>query len=169
MTLIKYYQTSFGQTPPSQTNKKTCLIKFRTGQYMGHAQKQLFFSIEAFPSWTCPIWNSIDAGTWLHVLLKCKQQHIHALITKRHNKVIWEIRKLILSTIISRHYILMNAWSHNEIPQENTYPTWLLLCTCDAQRCHCNARLKPDTLCIIGHPYNHPHQKPLHRISPYNS
>ena len=23
-------------------------------------------------------------------------------------------------------------------------------------RCHCNARLKPDILCVIGHPYNSP-------------
>ena len=26
--------------------------------------------------------------TWLHVLLKCKQQHIHALVTNRHNKAV---------------------------------------------------------------------------------
>ena len=25
-------------------------------------------------------------------------------------------------------------------PQENTIPTWLLPCTCDTQRCHCNAK-----------------------------
>ena len=104
-----------------------------------------------------------------HRLLKCKQQHIHALITKRHNKAVWEIHKLVLSNKIARHYTLMNAWTYNKIPQENTIPTWLLTCTCDTQRCHCNARLKPDILCIIGHPYNHPHQKPLHLILPYNS
>ena len=136
--------------------QKTCLIKFRTGQYMGHARKQLFFGREAFPSRTCPICNSTNADTWLHVLLKCKQQHIHALITKRHNKVVWEIRKLILSNRIAKHYTLTNAGTHNEIPQENTVPPWLLPCTCDAQRCHCNARLKPDIMCIIGHPYNRP-------------
>ena len=34
--------------------------------------------------------------------------------------------------------------------------TWILLYTCGTQRCHCNARLKPDILCIIGHLYNHP-------------
>ena len=142
--------------------QKTCLIKFQTGQYMGHARKQLFFGREAFPSRTCPICNSTDAETWLHVLLKCKQQHIHALITKRHNKAVWEIRRLILTNKISRHYTLMNAGTHNDTPQENTVPPWLLPCTCSTQRCHCNARLKPDILCIIGHPHNHPSppQKP---------
>ena len=35
---------------PSITNKqKTYLIKFRMGQYMGHARKQLFFGREAYP------------------------------------------------------------------------------------------------------------------------
>ena len=43
--------------------QKTCLIKFRTGQYMGHTRKQLFFGREAFPSRTCLICNSTDANT----------------------------------------------------------------------------------------------------------
>ena len=30
--------------------QKTCLIKFRTGQYMGSFRKQLFFGVERFPS-----------------------------------------------------------------------------------------------------------------------
>ena len=110
---------------------------------MGHARKQLFFGRKAFPT-----------RTWLHLLLKCKQQHIHALIAKRHNKAIWEICKLIVSNRTSRHYTLMNAGIHNDQPQENRVPPWLP-CTCDTQRCQCNARLKPDILCIIGHPYNH--------------
>ena len=54
----------------------------------------------------------------------------------------------------------MNAVIYNELPQENTISTWLFLCTCVAQRCHCNAKFKPDILCIIGHPCNHPSPKP---------
>ena len=50
----------------------------------------------------------------------------------------------------------MNARTHNELPHENTVPPWLLPCTCGTQRCHCNARLNPYILYIIGHPYNHP-------------
>ena len=50
----------------------------------------------------------------------------------------------------------MNVGTHNELPHDNTVPTRLLLCTCGAQRCHCNAELKLDILCVIGHPYNHP-------------
>jgi hypothetical protein len=157
-------------TNPSVTDKqKTCLVKFRTGQYMGQARKQLFFGREAYPSKTCPICNSLDADTWLHVLLKCKQKHIHTLISKRHNKIVWKIRKLILSNKISRHYTLMNAGTYNEQTQENTVPTWLLPCTCGTHRCNCNAGFKPKILCVIEHPYNHPHHKPLQQKSPYNS
>ena len=121
MVLIKYYQMTFGQTPLSRINKKTCLIKFRTGQYMGHARKQLFFGKRTYPSKTCPICNSSNVDTWLHVLLKCKQQYIHAPVTKRHNKVVWELCKLILSTKISRHYTLMNVGTYNGMPQETLY------------------------------------------------
>ena len=76
----------FWNNPTITSKQKTCLVKFRTGQYMGHARKQLFFGREAYPSNTCPICNSPDADTWLHVLPKCKQQHIHALITKDTTK-----------------------------------------------------------------------------------
>jgi hypothetical protein len=139
----KYYQMIYGITLPSQKNKKTCLVKFRTGLYMGHARKQLLVGREAYPSNTCPIYNSLDADAWLHVLFKCKQQHIHVLITKRHNKAVWEIRKIIISNKISRHYTFINAGTYNGLPH-------------GTQRCHCNIRFKPDILCILGHPYNHP-------------
>ena len=50
----------------------------------------------------------------------------------------------------------MNAGIFNNNPQENTVPPWLLPCTCETQQCHCNARLKPDILCVRGLPYNDP-------------
>jgi hypothetical protein len=74
--------------------QKSCLIKFRTGTYMGQA----FFGRQRFPTITCPICNSYETDTWLHVLLTCRQQHIHSLHIKRHNKAIWEIRKLLISS-----------------------------------------------------------------------
>jgi hypothetical protein len=133
---------------PAITNpQKTCILKFRTGQYISNARKQLFFGITRFPSITCSICNSPDADTWLHILLKCNQHHIHALRTKRHNK------KLLLSSQNSRCYILMNAWTFKNNPQENTVPTWLLPCTCEQQIWHCNAQFKPDLLCIKKLPH----------------
>jgi ribonuclease HI len=141
----------FWDTPTITDSQKTSILKFRTGQYMGNARKQLFFGIERFPTITCPICNSLEADTWLHVLLKCNQHHIHALRTKRHNKAVWELRKLIISAQKSRCYILMNAGTFNNNPQENTIPTWLLPCACNQNRCHCNARFKPDLLCITDY------------------
>ena len=144
----------FWHNPRITDAQKTNILKFRTGQYMGNARKQLFFGRERFPSITCSICNSQDADTWLHVLLKCNHHHIHAIRVKRHNKAVWELRKLILSSEKSRCYILMNAGTFNANPQENTVPPWLLACSCAQQRCHCNARFKPDILCVKGHPYN---------------
>jgi len=50
----------------------------------------------------------------------------------------------------------MNVGTFNNAPPENTVPTWLLPCICDTQRCKCNAKLKPDLLCVRGVPYNSP-------------
>ena len=85
-------------------SQKTCLLKLRHGQYMGNARKQLFFSREIYPSITCSICNSLEPDTWLHVLLNCRQSHIHALHTKRHNKAVWALRKLLVSSKHSRCY-----------------------------------------------------------------
>ena len=137
-------------------SQKTCILKLRDAQYIGNARKQLFFNIEAFVSITCPICNSPDLDTWLHVLLKCKQHHVHVLQTKRHNKAIWELRKLIVATKKSRCYSLMNAGTFNNSPPENTVPPWLLPCTCSQQRCNYNARFKPNILCVKGLPYQSP-------------
>ena len=106
----------------------------------------------------CGIFLDAVFSTWLHILLKCKQQHIHAN-NKTNDKVVWELHTLLLSNKVSRHYILMTTSTYNNLRQDNTIPTWLLPCTCGAQRYHCNARFKPNLLCIIGHPYNHPPPK----------
>ena len=44
------------------------------GAIHGPHQSQLFLGRETYP-----IYNSLDPNSWLHMLLKCKQQHIHAL------------------------------------------------------------------------------------------
>ena len=120
---------------------------------MDNARKQLFFRREAYPSSTCSICNSVEPDIWLHILLNCRQSHIHALKIKRHNKAIWALRKLIVSSKHCRCYILMNVGTFNDKPPENTVPPWLLLYTCGLQRCHYNARFKPNIICVKGLPY----------------
>jgi hypothetical protein len=127
----KELSNEFWNNPTITDKQKSCLIKFRTGTYMGQAIKQTFFGRQRFPTITCPICNSYEPDTWLHVLLTCKQQHIHSRHVKRHNKAIWKIRKLLISSEKSRCYTLMNASTFNNNPHENTVPNRLLPCTCE--------------------------------------
>jgi hypothetical protein len=71
-------------------------------------------------------------------------------------KAVQEIHKFLISNTKSRCYTLMNVGKTDDRPQENTVPQWLLPCTCNnqTQRCQCNAKLRPDILCICNHPYN---------------
>ena len=73
----KELSNEFWENPSITDKQKSCLIKFRTGTYMGNARKQMFFGRQRYPSITCPICNSCEPYTWLHVLLTGKQQHIH--------------------------------------------------------------------------------------------
>ena len=119
-----------------------------------HLLKQFvhFFIRSVIPTITCPICNSYEHDTWLHKLT-CRQPHIHSLHVKRHNKAVWEIIKLLISSEKSQCYTLMNACTFNDNPQENAVPTWLLPCTCGTQRCHYDSRFRPDILCVKGLPY----------------
>ena len=75
----KQLSNEFWDNPSITDKQKSCLIKFCTGTYMGNARKQMFFGHQRYPSITCPICNSNEPDTWLHVLLSCKQQHIYSL------------------------------------------------------------------------------------------
>jgi hypothetical protein len=128
------------------------LLKFRTNQYMGNARKYLLWFIR-YSTINCSLCNTNAVDTWLHVLLACPQPHLYALRIKRHNKAVWEIRKLLISSPLSRCMMLMNAGYYNKNPPDNIVPSWLLPYTCLTQRCQCNARLRLDILCIHGTPY----------------
>ena len=54
------------------------LIKFCTGQYMGNAQKHLFWPNQ-YPNPNCTLCNINTRDTWPHVLLSCPQPHLHVL------------------------------------------------------------------------------------------
>jgi len=44
----------------------------------------------------------------------------------------------------------MNGETFNNNPQENTVPPWLLPCSCERYRCHCNTRFKPNIFYVKG-------------------
>ena len=132
------------------------LIKFRTNQYMGNARKHLLWPLR-YSNIACSLCTTNYVDTWPHVLLNCPQPHLHTLRVKRHNKAVWELRKLLISSPISRYMTIMNVGYFNSNPPENTVLAWLLPCTCSSSRCHCNSRLRPDLLSIRGLPYqSHP-------------
>jgi hypothetical protein len=106
--------------------------------------------------------------TWIHILLCCTEPHIHKLRINRHNKAVHEIHKLLISNTKSRCFILVNAGKSDGQIQENTVPNWLLPCSCNnqTQRCQCNAKLRPDILCICNHPNNaEPPKEPNHTLT----
>jgi hypothetical protein len=143
-------------TNPTITDAQiTQLLKFRYGQYMGNARKHLFWS-ELYPNINCSLCRMIQPDTWLHILLCCTEPHIHKLRINRHNKAVHEIRKMLISNTTSHCFILVNAGKTDGQAHENTVPNWLLPCSCNnqTQRCQCNAKLRPDILCIQNHPYN---------------
>jgi hypothetical protein len=101
----------------------------------------------------------IQPNTWLH---------IHTLHINRHNKAVHEIRKFLISNTKFRCFTLVNARKSNDQTQENTAPNWLLPCSYvnQIQRCQCNAKLRPDILCIRNHPYNaEPPKEPNHILT----
>jgi hypothetical protein len=119
---------------------------------MGNARKHLFWPLR-YPTITCSLCNTNVVDTWPHVFRSCPQPHLHALHIKCHNKVIWELRKLLVSSPLSQCKTLMNAGYFNSNLLENTIPPWLLPCKCSTPRCHCNSRLRPDLLYVQGLPY----------------
>jgi hypothetical protein len=116
---------------------------------MGNAQKHIFWK-KQYPNENCSLCHIIELDTWEHILLCYVEPHIHKLRINRHNKAIQDIKKNLISNTKSRCFTLMNARKFNGKPQENTIPNWLLPCSCNTQsnRCQCNARIRPNILCI---------------------
>ena len=118
MTHINYNQIIYENPPILQTNKKMCLIKFQTGQYMGHAQKTLTF-VKKITLKSCPICNLSNVNTWLHVLLNCKYQHIRALIKKKTQQ---SHLGIAMSFYFQQNIKILVTYEcgFNGLPQENT-------------------------------------------------
>jgi hypothetical protein len=88
---------AFWTNPQISETQIKQLMKFRTNQYMGNARKYLFWPLR-YPNITCSLYTTNVVDTWPHVLLSCPQPHLHALRIKCHNKIIWELRKLLMSS-----------------------------------------------------------------------
>jgi hypothetical protein len=116
-------------------------------------QKEVNYKVTLESNISKSKWPLVTAKSLLLNTLHGLINVFYVINVNRHNKAVWEIRKLLISSEKSRCFILMNAGTFNNTPQENTVPNWLLPCTCSTQRCHCNSRFRPDILCVRGLPY----------------
>ena len=111
----------FGKTLLSLTHKNLHRKLQDWSIYRKYINK-MFFGHNRVISKTCPICDTTDNDPWLHVLLKCKQHHIHSLQVKRHNKAVWEIRNLLISHSETRCLKYMHAGTfHNNSPENRVF------------------------------------------------
>ena len=106
-----------------------------------HSNKTNFHSIPlpTQKKWIC-----------LHLLSCYTNEHINNIRTNRHNKVVNAIAKTLLAYSTTRCFTLTNVGKIQDTPPDSTIPTWLLPCSCYLLRCKCLARLRPDSLCLLG-------------------
>ena len=71
-----------------------------------------------------------------------------------HNNAVQLITHALQANKHTQYYTLTNAGNLNNINQQQIVPEWLIECTCPQTKCQCQARLRPDILCILGAP-NH--------------
>ena len=84
----------------------------------------------------------------------CEHPYLKGFRIARHNKAVHLITQTLQANKHTRFLTRVNAGHLNNRPQEDTIPEWLLACTCPQTPCQCQAKLRPDILCMIGAP-NH--------------
>ena len=126
---------------------------------MGNHMKNIFRPLtHKYPN--CSLCQKNERDTWPHLLSTCEHPYIKGLRIARHNKAVHFITQTLQANKHTRFFTLTNAGHTNNQPQEQTIPDWLLQCTCHQKPCQCQAKLRPDILCIIGAPNHTP--LPIH-------
>ena len=92
-------------------------------------------------------------GMWLNIWQVLAFEILVSVVV---GYVVWELRKLIVTSKKLKCYVLVNVGTFNNDPPENIVPTWLLPRTCGQQRCLWNAVFKTDLVCVKGLPYQSP-------------
>ena len=64
--------------------------------------------------------------------------------------MVHHITQILQANKNTRFFTLTNACNLNNKPLEQKSLEWLLKCTCSQHVCQCQAKLRPDILCIIG-------------------
>ena len=89
---------------------------------------------------------------WPNLLSNCEHPYLKGTRIAQHNKAVHLITQTLQANKNTRFFTLTNACTFNNKPPEQTNPEWVLKCTCSQSACQCQAKLRPDILCIIGSP-----------------
>jgi hypothetical protein len=115
------------------------LLNFKIKQYMGNARKSTFYST-LYSNINCLLCDMQSIDTWPHLILAYVDPNIYKLKLKKHNNAIWELHKFFASIKTSKCYRYVHVGRKNNIPQDNTVPSWLFPCTCSIKPCHSSIR-----------------------------
>jgi hypothetical protein len=69
---------------------------------------------------------------------------------RKTNKATHLIALTLQANKNTQFFTLTNAGKLTNQPQAQTIPDWLLKCICTPKPCQCQAKLRPDLMCIIG-------------------
>ena len=125
--------------------------KFRYAQYMGNHSKNIFWPLK-YQNPNCTLYQNNDRDTWPHLLSTCEHLYFKGLRITRHNKAIHLITQTLQAKKCPRFFTLTNAGNLNNQPLDQIVLEWLLTRTCPQRICQCQAKLRPNILCIIGAP-----------------
>ena len=124
---------------------------FRYAQYMGNHMKNIFWPLtHQVPN--CTLCHRKRTWHMAPLIIYMWAPISRGLKIARHNKSVHLITQTLQADKNTRFLTLTNASYINNQPQEQTIPEWLLQCTCHQKPCQCQAKLKPDILCMIGAP-----------------
>ena len=113
--------------------------------------KNIFWPLQ-YQNPNCTLCKSTDKVTWPHLLSTCEHPYLKGLGITRHNKAVHPITQTLQANKNTRFFTLTNAGNHNNQPLDHTALDWLLTCTLSQRKCQCQAKLRPDIMCIIGAP-----------------
>ena len=129
----------------------TQTLKFRFAQYMGHHGKNIFQPLN-YPNPNCTLCRNNDRDTWPHILSTCEHPYLKGLRIARHNKATHLITQTPQANKNTRFYTLTNDGNLNNQPHTQQSQNGSSKCICPQQPCQCQAKLRPDILCILGAP-----------------
>ena len=128
---------------------------FNTQSYFKDVMKTHSYVILVTNMHVC-VCTKNDKDTWPHLLSMCEHPYLKGLRIARHNNAVQLITQTLQANKHTRYYTLTNAGNLDNINQQQIVPEWLIECICPQTYCQCQAKLRPNILCILGAPNHTP-------------